>query len=184
MTLNDRILAFAAVVGVSLVTACASAPSTKDVAEVAAPPNAVTGAPTNTALRRAVALGTTTGGAHLQDDHFHFVDDALLAAALTESMRRADLLAAGNADRRYVLHAQMVPGPASEGAFDVTARVTVNYTLIDVVENKTVFSTRFTTVQTVTVGEKLVGMARKKMAAELALRQNFTQLVQFLYRLN
>lgn len=145
-------------------------------AMVAAP--AVTPTAMDPALIGAVALGEVTGGTDSDPIWASEIGAPAFRDALTQSLASRQLLAAGPADARYMLTAHIAEISQPMLGIDMTVGTRVNYTLSDIATGQQPFAESISSEATASMGDALNGDDRRRLAAEGAVSNNISQMLE------
>ena len=134
----------------------------------------------NSPMKEAISVKDVTGGKETNPLWISNVSSADFSRALEASLKDAGLLSANNQGSKYLLvaHLQKLDQPFAGASMTVTA--TVQYTLIDRVTNKDVFSRTVSLPYTAAWNAAFAGAERLRLANEGAIRVNIQDLIDAL----
>ncbi len=98
--------------------------------------------------------------------------------ALSQSLAGQGLLAAVPAGSRYTLDAQFLEMSQPMIELEMTVETRVNYVLSDIETGQQPFAETISSEGSATIGDELNGDARRRVAAEAAVRNNIRQLLE------
>lgn len=160
-------------------TGCAS-PARVDQMTVAGQPNQrIATSP----LRHNLAIRDVTGGQETNPMWKSNIGSDEFEQALEGSLRAVGLLAPRQAGTHMLtVHLEKVEQPILGISMTVTA--TVRYTVTERATGKDVFAKTITVPYTASFGDALLGVERLRLANEGAIRENITQLIDDIFRLD
>jgi hypothetical protein len=167
----------ALVLGIVMLSGCATAART-DHMTVSSAPSARTA---HSPLKSSISIETVSGGENTNPLWTSEIGNAEFRGALEASLRSTQLLADGPG--RYALKAILLSVKQPMVGFDMTVTTTVQYTLTERSSSRVVFDKPISSSYTATVGDAFLGYERLRLANEGAAKNNISQLIDELYRL-
>ncbi len=169
---------WALILGVVMLSGCATAARVDQM--TASPSASASTAPAQ--LQNGISIDTVSGGENTNPLWTSEIGNTEFRGALEASLRAARLLADGSG--RYTLKAILLSVKQPMVGFDMTVTTTVRYTLTERASSRVVFDKPIASSFTATVGDAFLGYKRLRLANEGSARNNISQLVDELYRLD
>jgi hypothetical protein len=152
--------------------ACASGARTGAMTAPVAPDQIVAD---NSPIKKAIAVGTVTGGEDTNPLWTSQVSNANFRTALEDSLALSVLK--GDATAPYVLNAKLVSLHQPFAGFDMTVTSTVEYSLVPAGKPAPIMSESVVTPYTAKLGDALLGMERLRLANEGAMQENIKEII-------
>lgn len=180
----QRLFIAAAMVGGAVLAAGCATPAQSDNMTIRAADATRDRAATPAALKANVAVKEVTGGKETNPLWVSNVGSRDFERALEESLRAVGMLAEHRQAGRFQLVAHLDKLDQPLMGFDMTVTATVTYMLVERASGKTVLQKTIPTPYTAKMSDAFAGYERLRLANEGAVRQNITQLIQELARIN
>lgn len=171
----------AIVVSASVLAGCAS-PARVD--QMAAGATTVQTTKMPDALKTNIAIRDVTGGKETNPMWVSNVGSSEFERALETSLRNVGVLASNRQTGAYQLTAHLEKLDQPLMGFSMTVTASVRYVVYERASGKTVFERTLVTPYTAGATDAFIGAERLKLANEGAIRNNITQLIDHLQRLD
>jgi len=129
----------------------------------------------NSPIRKAIAVGTVTGGQENNPMLASKVSNGNFKTALENSLALSVLK--GDAGAPYMLDAKLVTLEQPLMGFDMTVTSTVEYTLLTTGKSDPVMHETVVAPYTAKIGEAFLGVERLRLANEGSIRENIKEIV-------
>lgn len=177
--MKNRHLLFTLVLLVAFVSGCASPARVEQMTVAGQPSQRIAATP----LRNNLAVRDVTGGKETNPMWKSNIGSGEFEQALEGSLRAVGLLAPRQAGN-YMLTAHLEGVDQPFIGINMTVTATVRYTVTERASGKDVFSKAIAVPYTATFGDSPLGVERLRLANEGAVRENISQLIDELFRLN